>query len=112
TLSLDSTKLTQAISRDSASVSNVLAGPASGKGVMDVMSSLADGITTDNGILTLRSDSLSKNSKQIATRLTAEQDRLNREADNLRKQFTAMDTTVAGNNAQLKYLQNLYTSSK
>lgn len=113
TLSLDSATLSKAVSRDAASVSNVLAGPGSGKGVMDIMSSLADGITTDKGILTLRSDSLSQNSKRIATRVTAEQDRLNREAENLRKQFTSMDSTVAGNNAQLKYLQNLYnTSSK
>lgn len=110
-LSLDSAKLSQAISRDASSVSNVLAGPGGGKGVMDIMASLADGITTNNGILGLRSDSLSQKSKQIGNRVTAEQDRLNRVAENLRKQFTAMDSTVAGNNAQLKYLQNLYAAS-
>jgi flagellar hook-associated protein 2 len=112
TLSLDSTKLSQAISRDAASVSNVLAGPGSGKGVMDIMSSLADSITANNGVLGLRSDALSKSSKQIADRVTAEQGRLDREAENLRKQFTAMDSTVAANNSQLKYLQSLYNNSK
>jgi flagellar hook-associated protein 2 len=111
TLSLDSTKLSQAISRDAASVSNVLAGAGSGKGVMDIMSSLADSITANNGVLGLRSDALSKSSKQLGDRVSAEQGRLDREAENLRKQFTSMDSTVAANNSQLKYLQSLYNNS-
>ncbi|MFZ5894343.1 MAG: flagellar filament capping protein FliD [Myxococcota bacterium] len=111
TLSLDSTKLSQAIARDSSSVSNVLAGPTGSDGVMDLMTKLADNITaSDKGILGLRSDGLSKLSKQLNTRAAAEQDRLNKEAERLRKQFTAMDTTVAGNQAQLSYLQNLYVT--
>jgi len=110
TLSLDSTKLSQSLSRDANSVANVLAGPNGGKGIMDIMSDLAERVTGNNGILSLRSDSLSKASKQLNDRATVEQTRLSKQAELLRKQFTAMDTTVAANNAQLSYLQNLYTN--
>ncbi|MGC4092281.1 MAG: flagellar filament capping protein FliD [Polyangiaceae bacterium] len=111
TLSLDSSKLSQALSRDANSVSNVLAGPTGGKGIMDIMTTLADNITSDKGMLGLRSDGLQKSSKLLSTRVTNEQDRLTKMGETLRKQFTAMDTTVAANQSQLSYLQNLYKSS-
>ena len=36
---------------------------------MDIMSSLADSITANNGVLGLRSDALSKSSKQLGDRV-------------------------------------------
>jgi flagellar hook-associated protein 2 len=107
-LSLDSTKLNKALTTDSASVAAVLAGPASGNGVMDVLSGVVENFTQANGTLTARKESLETRAKSLRSSADREQTRLDRYADSLRKQFTAMDSTVAGNNAQLSYLQNLY----
>lgn len=108
TLKLDATKLTAALQNDAAGVATLLAGPSSGKGVMDVVSDLAKSMTASNGTLQLRSDSLASRAKTLRDRADAEQTRLNRYADSLRKAFTAMDTTVAGNNAQMNYITRMY----
>lgn len=114
-LSLDSSKLNSAISKDANSVANVLAGVSNGSssasstgGVMDLMSSLINNLTSANGSLTARSDSLTAQAKQYSDSAAKEQTRLDAYADSLRKQFTAMDSIVSSNNSDLGYLQKLY----
>lgn len=106
-LSLDSAKLGKALATDANSVANVLAGPGSGQGVMDVLSGVVDGFSQSNGTLATRKEALEARAKSLRASADREQTRLDRYADSLRKQFTAMDSTVAGNNAQLNYLTSL-----
>ena len=108
TLKLDSSKLSTALQNDAAGVATLLAGQGSGKGVMDVVSELTKGMTSSKGTVSLRSDSLSARAKSLRDAADRENTRLNRYADALRKQFTAMDTTVAGNNAQMSYINQMY----
>jgi flagellar hook-associated protein 2 len=108
TLKLDSSKLSSALSSDAAGVATLLAGQGSGQGVMDIVSDLTKNMTSSKGTISLRSDSLSARAKSLRDAADRENDRLNRYADALRKQFTAMDTTVAGNNAQMTYISKMY----
>lgn len=104
-MSLDATKLDKALNTDATGVATVLAGPDTGDGAMDVLSDIIGGFSaTGSGVLTLRKEALESRAKLLNTRATREQDRLDKYAENLRKQFTQMDTTVAGYNAQLSYL--------
>jgi flagellar hook-associated protein 2 len=106
-LSLDSTKLSTAVSKDPASVAAVLAGPSGGKGIMDIIGDLADSITSSKGLLSVREDSLSSRAKLLRDQATREQDRLDHYAESLRKQFTQMDSTVANYNSQAQYIAQL-----
>jgi flagellar hook-associated protein 2 len=108
TLKLDSSKLSAALSSDAAGVATLLAGPTGDKGVMDIVSDLTKSFTGAKGTISLRSDSLSSRGKSLRDAADREQERLNRYADALRKQFTAMDTTVAGNSAQMTYINRIY----
>jgi flagellar hook-associated protein 2 len=107
TLALDSTKLTSALEKDAAGVTSVLAGANGGRGVMDIMSDLVKGMTAAGGTVALRQDSLTSRAKSLRDQAGREQDRLDRYAETLRKQFTAMDTTVATNQSLLSYLTRL-----
>jgi flagellar capping protein FliD len=73
-----------------------------------VVSELTKNMTSSKGTVSLRSDSLSARAKSMRDAADRENTRLNRYADALRKQFTAMDTTVAGNNAQMTYINQMY----
>jgi flagellar hook-associated protein 2 len=109
-LALDSTKFDKAVAADSTTVTKLLSGVDGGaQGVMDVVSSAVDAFTrTGTGLLAVRSESLTASTKRFQTRIDREETRINRYADMLRKQFTAMDTQVSSYNAQASYLsQNL-----
>jgi flagellar hook-associated protein 2 len=105
-LALDSTKLTKAITADADGVSKLLAGTGiAAGGVMGAMSSAVDAFTRlGTGLLVGRNDALTSRTKSLQTRIDSEEVRINRYADQLRKQFTAMDTQVASWNNQAAYL--------
>jgi flagellar hook-associated protein 2 len=107
-MSLDSAKLTAAIGSDAASVSAVLAGVGSGNGVMDIVRDMVTGFTDPTkGLLEMREEGLQSRAKSLDDRVGREQERLDRYAEMLRKQFTAMDGVVAGNYSTLDYLTRL-----
>jgi flagellar hook-associated protein 2 len=108
-LSLDSDKLNKALSNDAAGVTKMLAGTDGGAlGVMDVISSAVDLFThADTGLIATRSTAFTTQTKSLQTRIDAEETRINRYADLLRAQFTAMDTQVAAYNSQSSYLSKL-----
>lgn len=108
-LSLDSTKFDKAMAADSANVTKLLSGVDGGaQGVMDVVSSTVDAFTrTGTGLLVGRSDALSATVKRLQSRIDKEDVRINRYAEQLRKQFTQMDTTVAANNSLTSYLSQI-----
>ncbi|RYZ09471.1 MAG: hypothetical protein EOO73_04030 [Myxococcales bacterium] len=105
-LALDSTKFDKAVAADSGTVTKLFSGVDGGaQGVMDVVSSAVDQFTrTGTGLLATRSESLTASAKRFQTRIDREETRINRYADMLRKQFTAMDTQVSSYNAQGSYL--------
>lgn len=105
-LQLDSTKFDKAVAADSATVTKLLAGVDGGaQGVMDVVSSAVDSFTrTGTGLLAIKNESLTASTKRLQTRIDREDVRINRYADLLRKQFTAMDTQVSSYNSQASYL--------
>jgi flagellar hook-associated protein 2 len=107
-MSLDSAKLTSAVGTDAASVSAVLAGAGTGNGVMDIVRDMVTGFTEPGkGLLELREESLGSRAKSLDDRVSREQERLDRYAEMLRKQFTAMDGVVAGNYSTLDYLTRI-----
>ncbi|MEY2936628.1 MAG: hypothetical protein RL033_7377 [Pseudomonadota bacterium] len=106
TLKLNSTKLDEALAQDPDSVSKVLAGDDSGmKGIADLMVSATTDLLSANGAISAKKDGLAARQKLLTDRLDLEQKRLDRMEEQLRKQFTQMDGTVAANNAQLNFLQ-------
>jgi flagellar hook-associated protein 2 len=108
-LSLDSTKFSKAMAADPDAVTKVLAGAGTGGlGVMGAVSSAVDLFTkTGTGIMAGRTDAMNATTKRLQDRIDREEIRINRYADQLRKQFTQMDTTVASWNAQSSYLSQL-----
>ena len=109
-LSLDSTKFDKAIAADAAGVSKLLAGTdaTAAGGVMSIVSNAVDVFTkSGTGLMASRSDAMTAATKRLQSRIDREEIRINRFADQLRKQFTTMDTTVAAWNAQSTYLSQL-----
>jgi flagellar hook-associated protein 2 len=106
-LALDSVKLDKALAADADGVTRVLGGTDSAKGVMDIVSSTVDAFTAkDKGLLTARSEAFTARSKSLRDRIDREEVRINRFGEQLRKQFTAMDTQVASYNQQSSYLSS------
>jgi flagellar hook-associated protein 2 len=104
-LSLDRTALDKALSTDPDAVSKVLAGTDGSDGVMDFIGTLVTTLTDPtSGSLQARKDGLESRAKSLDDRVTREEARISRYSEQLRKQFTAMDSTVAGYNDQLSYL--------
>ena len=105
-LSLDSAKFDKAMAADSASVTKLLSGTDGGtKGVMDIVSSAVDDFTRlGTGRLVTRSEGLTATAKRMQSRIDSEETRINRYAEQLRKQFTQMDTAVAAYKNQSSYL--------
>lgn len=110
-MTLDSAKLTTALQADTAGVTKLLAGSGTGSGstagVMDVLNDLAKSLTGSTGTLTTRQDALNARTKSLTDQANREQDRLDRYAEALRKQFTSMDGAVASNNALSTYLSKI-----
>jgi flagellar hook-associated protein 2 len=105
-LTLDSGKFDKAMAADSAGVTKLLSGSDGGaKGVMDIVSSSVDDFTRlGSGRLVTRSEALTATTKRLQKRIDSEETRINRYADQLRKQFTQMDTAVANYKNQSTYL--------
>ena len=98
TLVLDSSKLTAAITKDSGSVTSLLARPqgATTGGLMANLEDVIKSLTvSDTGVLANRMKSFDSQAKTLDTRATAEQNRLDTYASTLRTQLTAMNDSVA-----------------
>ncbi len=107
-LSLDSTKFDKALAADAAGVAKILAGTDTAGGVMDAVSSTVDSFTrVDTGLLVGRTDTFNKRVTALEARIDREETRINRYAEQLRKQFTQMDQLVSTWNAQGNYLSRL-----
>lgn len=106
TLKLNSAKLGAALTADPDAITKVLAGDDGGvKGIADLMFSATTDLLADKGAISARQDGLAARQRSLDSRVELEQKRLDRLEEQLRKQFTQMDGTVAANNAQLNFLQ-------
>lgn len=111
TLTLDSNKLTSALSADPEAVSKVLAGNGSGSGVMDLLSDMSSLFTrTGDGLLTNRKTTLDNRATTMNKRIDDETARLDRYRTQLETQFAAMDSSVSSSSATMDYLSALYAS--
>lgn len=109
-LSLDSAKLSTALQAAPDSVKNLLAGVSGDDGAMDIFRNAVSVFTdTGTGLLDLRKETLGDRAETLDERVAAEELRLERYAELLRKQFASMDGRVAASNAQMETLVRLYS---
>jgi flagellar hook-associated protein 2 len=105
TLSIDQTKLADALQKDPNAVSNVLAGTATSDGIMDMLGKAVDTLNDPKGgVIQSAHDSWDSRAKSMEDQVQKDTDRVTAYSDSLRKTFTAMDTTVAAYKAQLAQL--------
>ena len=105
TLKLNAAALEKALAEDPSAVTKVLAGDdASVDGLADSLADVATDMLSANGIITSKKEGLTLRQKALAGRVEAEQARLDRMEEMLRKQFTEMDGIVAAAKAQGGFL--------
>ena len=108
TLKLDSSALDKALAKNPADVGKFFAGSDSGDGAMDSIRDLVKSLTDPtNGTLTNRKEGLEARKTALQKTMDQEEARLTRYSELLRKQFSAMDTSVSNSQAQLAYLQRI-----
>jgi flagellar hook-associated protein 2 len=103
TLSFDESKFDTAVAADASGVSALVADR------MAAVKSLVSTVTaSETGTLTLRSTALSSQAEKLEDRAEEEQTRLDRYADQLRKQFIAMDDAVSKSQALMDQLTRVF----
>ena len=109
TLLLDNATLTKAVTSDSASVIGVLAGVGTGKGVMDLMSDVAQSYDeAGSGVLAQKVDTLNSQVKTWNNNVDSEQTRIDNYTTMLQNQFTAMTTSMAASKSMGDYLSAIF----
>jgi flagellar hook-associated protein 2 len=110
-LTLDTTKLSKAMTADSATVVKLMAGTAGvgTDGLMYKFNADLTKITDPNkGLLTTRNVSLTKQAKKIDTRVTSEQARLEAYSTRLRKSLGDMDAKVGADKVMMQAISNTF----
>ncbi len=108
-MSLDDSKLEDALATDPAGVAAVIAGPDSGDGAADVLRDVVSAFgEAGTGTIAARQTSLAQRIADTNTRADAEQARLDAYADSLRKQFTALDTLMSESTTNSNYLTSFF----
>jgi len=108
-MSLDSDKLNKALAADATGVANVIAGPDSTTGAVDVLRDVVKAFgQASTGAIAQRQTSVSSRIKTANDRADREQDRLDAYAAALRKQFTALDTLMSKSTQNSSYLANFF----
>jgi flagellar hook-associated protein 2 len=109
TLSVDDAKLKTQVANDMISVEKLF-GRAKGAttgGAMAAIRDLVKEMTDTGGTFLVRSESLEKEHKRLDDRATSERARLDRYAETLRKQFSAMETAYSQNQTLLSQVAKL-----
>jgi flagellar hook-associated protein 2 len=103
-LTLDGAKLDKALAADPSAVAKVIGGTDTTSGAADVLRDVVTAFTqSGTGLIASRQETLNSRSKALKQRIDNEEDRLQRYADALRKQFMVMDGIVAENNSKVGY---------
>ena len=113
-MQLDSSKLSTALQTDPNAVAKVIAGPNDGDGAVDVLRDVVKSFDqSGTGLFATRQTSITSQVTDLGDRINTEQARLDDYAAQLRAQFTALDTTMSGNNQNMSYLSSFFgTTSK
>jgi flagellar hook-associated protein 2 len=109
-LSLDSTKLSKALSADSGSVVKLLARPvgASSGGLMNNLVEVVTDITNPaKGVLAVRQQSFTNQARKLDDRALQEQDRVAQYADRLRKSLADMDAKMGADKVMAQAVANM-----
>lgn len=105
TVTLSSTKLTDALTEDYDSVVGLLAGLNDSGGIAAQFASYLDDITdSTNGIYASRKESTDRNIRRIDQRIDILELRMEQREKTLRAKFSAMENLVSGLNAQGSFL--------
>lgn len=103
-LTVSSTKLEAALADPNKDVSAVFIKGTTTTGIASLLSDRIDDIIHTDGVLTSRTDGLNKTIKNMDSRISSLQSRLSSIEDRYRKQFSAMDSIVAGLNSTSTFL--------
>lgn len=98
TLSLDTTKLTDAVNSDYSGVLTTL------QGIGTQLGTVVGGMTGTGGVITARTDSINTQLTSLQDQLTALNTRMAQEKQTLMQQYNAMDTLVADLQSTSNYL--------
>jgi flagellar hook-associated protein 2 len=103
-LTLDGAKLDKALAADPSAVAKVIGGTDTTSGAADVLRDVVTAFTqSGTGLIASRQETMNSRSKALTQRIDNEENRLQRYADALRKQFMVMDGIVAENNTKVGY---------
>ncbi|MBN2644192.1 MAG: flagellar filament capping protein FliD [Desulfuromonadaceae bacterium] len=104
-ITLDSTRLSAALTDDYAAVVKLFAGDGVDAGITEKFTSYLEDITDyGDGIYAARKESTDSNVRRIDLRITSLEARMEQKEDALRAQFSAMEELVSGLNSQGTYL--------
>jgi flagellar hook-associated protein 2 len=110
TMAIDSTKLTSALSTNLSGVQNLFSSTSGTTGFGSTMSTLLTGFTASNGPLKSATDGLNSSLKTLATQMTSTQSLISTTIARYTKQFTDLDTLIAGMNQTSSYLTQQFAA--
>ena len=110
TMAIDSTKLTSALSTNLGGVQNLFSSTSGATGFGSTMSTLLTGFTSSNGPLKSATDGLNSSLKTLATQMTSTQSLISTTIARYTKQFTDLDTLIAGMNQTSSYLTQQFAA--
>jgi flagellar hook-associated protein 2 len=111
TLSIDSSKLTEAIGEDLDSVEKLLDGETDVEGIASKFSTYLDDITDSiDGLLAARKSTTDDSIRRIDNNISIMEARLDKRESTLRAQFDALEKLVSTMNSQSEYLSKQFSS--
>jgi len=110
TISVDDTKLTKALNDNPAAVSQLFGGDGTTGGVGRAINDTITGFNATNGSLKSAQDGLTQSMKDLGTRYTNEQSRINETIARYRTQFTNLDLMVSQMNSTSTYLTQQFSA--
>ena len=110
TMAIDSTKLTSALSTNLSGVQNLFSSTSGTTGFGSTMSTLLTGFTSSSGPLKSATDGLNSSLKTLATQMTSTQSLISTTIARYTKQFTDLDTLIAGMNQTSSYLTQQFAA--
>lgn len=112
TLSVDSEKLKTAVNKDYESVTSVLSGLGSNKGIMAQVVDKLDPYVRSDGAITNRINNLSARNRDMDTQISRLQVRLDNYEEQLTRQFASLESLMGGMQSQSAALQSIINSSQ
>lgn len=103
-LVLDESKLATALQTSVSAVQTALGASLGGVGLIQKLDALLDPVTQTGGTLDTRISAADGTVRRLAKSLTAMGDRLQKREEQLRRQFTAMETSLSRNQSRAQWL--------